>query len=62
MSLRTTCAYAQFVHSLGESLEYSMIGELLDDDHSVFLSLKGDCAGSSESTQVTACLTMNSYT
>ena len=47
-SLRSACAYAQSDQSLCQSLEYSMIVKLLLE----FLSLKGVCTGSSESTHV----------
>ena len=38
--------------SLFQSLEYSMIVKLLTEHHLEFLSLKGGCRGSSESTLV----------
>ena len=51
-SLRSACAYAQSDQSLCLSLEYSMIVKLLTEHHLEFLSLKGGCRGSSESTLV----------
>ena len=51
-SLRSACAYAQSDQSLFWSLEYSMIVKLLTEHHLEFLSLKGGCRGSSESTLV----------
>ena len=51
-SLRPACAYAQSDQSLCLSLEYSMIVKLLTEHHLEFLSLKGGCRGSSESTLV----------
>ena len=51
-SLRSACAYAQYDQSLCLSLEYSMIVKLLTEQHLQFLSLKGGCTGSSESTLV----------
>ena len=51
-SLRSAWAYAQSDQSLCLSLEYSMIVKLLTKHHLVFLSLKGGCTGSSESTLV----------
>ena len=51
-SLRSACAYAQSDQSLCLSLEYSMIVKLLTEHHLEFLSLKGGCSGSSESTLV----------
>ena len=45
--LRPACAYAQSDQSLCQSLNYSMT-----ERHLEFLSLKGDCTGSSESTHV----------
>ena len=50
--LRPACAYAQSDQSLCLSLEYSMIVKLLTERHLEFLSLKGGCTGSSESTLV----------
>ena len=47
-SLRSACAHAQS----DQSLEYSMIVKLLTEHHLEFLSLKGGCRGSSESTHV----------
>ena len=46
------CAYAQADQSLCLSLAYSMSVKLLTEHHLVFLSLKGGCKGSSESTFV----------
>ena len=51
-SLRSACAYAQSDQSLRSSLEYSMIVKLLTEHHLEFLSFKGGCTGSSESTLV----------
>ena len=51
--LRPACAYAQSDQSLCTSLEYSMTVKLLTEQHLGFLSLKGGCTGSSESTFVT---------
>ena len=51
-SFRSACAYAQSDQSLCLSLAYSMNVKLLTEHHFVFLSLKGDCTGSSESTLV----------
>ena len=51
-SLRSACAYAQSDQSLCLSLAYSMIVKLLTEHHLEFLSLKGNCTGSSESTLV----------
>ena len=51
-SLRSACAYAQSDQSLYLSLEYSMTVKLQTEHHLEFLSLKGDCTGSSESTLV----------
>ena len=51
-SLRSACAYAQSDQSFYKSLEYSMIVELLTEYQLEFLSLKGGCTGSSESTLV----------
>ena len=48
--LRSACAYAQSDQSLCLSLEYSMIVKLLTEHHLEFLSLKGGCVDSSEST------------
>ena len=44
--------YAQSDQSLCYSLEYSMIVKLLTEHYLAFLSLKGGCTGSSESTLV----------
>ena len=43
-------AYAQSDQSLCLSFEYSMSVKLLSEHHLEFLSLKGGCTGSSEST------------
>ena len=51
-SLRSACAYAQSDQSLCLSLEYSMSVKLLTEHLLEFLSLKGDCTGSLESTVV----------
>ena len=51
-SLRPACAYAQSDQSLCLSLEHSIIVKLLTEHHLEFLSLKGGCTGSSESTLV----------
>ena len=51
-SLRSACAYAQSDQSLCSSIEYSMNVKLLTEHHLEFLSLKGGCTGSSESTLV----------
>ena len=51
-SLRSACAYAQSDQTLCKSLEYSMSVKLLTVHHLEFLSLKGGCTGSSESTLV----------
>ena len=50
--LRPACAYAQNDQSLYKPLEYSMTVKLLTEHHLEFLSLKGGCTGSSESTLV----------
>ena len=50
--LRKACAYAQSDQSLCKSLEYSMTVKLQTEYHLEFLSLKGGCTGSSESTLV----------
>ena len=50
--LRTACAYAQSDQSLCYSLEYSMTIKLLTELRLEFLSLKGGCTGSPESTLV----------
>ena len=44
-----TSLYAQSDQSLCSSLEYSMTVKLLTEHYLEFLSLKGDCTGSSES-------------
>ena len=51
-NLRSASAYAQSDQSLCWSLEYSMSVMLLTEHHLEFLSLKGGCTGSSESTIV----------
>ena len=51
-SLRSVCAYAQTDQSICLSLEYSVSVKLLTEHHLEFLSLKGGCTGSSESTLV----------
>ena len=51
-SLRSACAYAQSDQSLCLLLEFSMIVKLLTEHNFEFLSLKGGCRGSSESTHV----------
>ena len=51
-SLAPACAYAQSNLSLCSSLDYSMIVKLLTEHHLEFLSLKGGCEGSFESTLV----------
>ena len=50
--LRPACAYAQTDQSRCLSLKYSMTVKLLTEHHLEFLSLKGGCTGSSESTLV----------
>ena len=50
--LRPACAYAQSDQRLSMSLAYSMSVKLLTEHHIEFLSLKGGCGGSSESTLV----------
>ena len=45
-------SYAQSDQSLSKLLEYSLTVKLLTEQHLEFLSLKGDCTGSSESTHV----------
>ena len=50
--LRPACAYAQSDQSLCYSLEYSMTVKLLTEKRLEFLSLKGGCTGSPESTLV----------
>ena len=55
-SLRSACKYAQSDQSLSKalcySLEYFMSVKLLTEQHLEFLSLKGGCTCSSESTLV----------
>ena len=51
-SLKSACAHAQSDQSLCSSLEYSMIVKLLTEHHLEFLSFKGVCTGSYESTLV----------
>ena len=50
--LRPACAYAQSDQSLCWLLEYSMSVKLLTEHDLEFISLKGGCTGSSESTLV----------
>ena len=50
--LRPVCAYAQSDQSLCYSFEYSMTVKLLTEQRLEFLSLKGGCTGSPESTLV----------
>ena len=50
--LRSACAYVQSDQSLCSSLEYSMSVKLLTEHHLEFLSFKGGCTGSDESTLV----------
>ena len=52
LRLRPACAYAQSDQSLCLSLEYSMNIKLLTEHHLEFLSLKGGCTGSHETTLV----------
>ena len=51
-SLRSACTYPQSDQSLCKSLAYSMTVKLLTEYHLEFLSLKGGCTCSSESTLV----------
>ena len=51
-SLRSACAYAQSNQSLCWSFEYSISVKLLTEHNLEFLSLKGGCTCSSESTLV----------
>ena len=51
-SLRSACAYAQSDQSICKSLEPSMTVKLLTEQYLDFLSLKGSCTGSSETTLV----------
>ena len=51
-SLKSACAYAQSDQSLCLSLDYSMTVKLMAVHHLEFLSLKGGCTGSFESTLV----------
>ena len=51
-SLRLACACAQSDQSLCLSLAYYISGKLLTEHHLEFLSLKGGCTDSSESTLV----------
>ena len=51
-SLRSVCAYAKYDQSICYSLEYPLSVKLLTEHHLEFLSLKGGCTGSSESTLV----------
>ena len=50
--LKPACAYAQSDQSLCKSVEYYMTVKLLNKQHLGYLSLKGGCTGSSESTLV----------
>ena len=50
--LRPACAYAQSDQSFCSLLAYSMSVKLLTEHHLEFLSLKGGCTGSYESTLV----------
>ena len=50
--LRSACAYAQSDQRLCLSLEYSLSVKLLTEHHLEFLSLKGGCRGSTESTMI----------
>ena len=50
--LRPACTYAQSDQSLCLSLEYSISDNLLTEHYLEFLSLKGGCTASSESTLV----------
>ena len=59
--LRSACAYAQSDQSLCWSLEYYMTVKLLTEHHLEFLSLKGGCTGSSESTLVKTSHCWKSY-
>ena len=60
-SLRSACAYAQPDQSLCYSFEYSMTVKLLTEHHLEFLSIKGSCTGSSESTLVKMPLYLKSH-
>ena len=51
-SLRQACTYVQSDQSFCKSFEYSMSVTLLTEHNLDFLSLKGCCIGSSESTLV----------
>ena len=51
-SLSSACAYTQSDQRIYKSLEHSMTVKLLTEQHLEFLSLKGGCTGSSESTLV----------
>ena len=50
--LRPACTYTQSDQSICLSLEYSTTLRLLTEHHLEYLSLKGGCTGSSESTLV----------
>ena len=50
--LRPACTYAQSDQSLCSPLEFSMSVKLLTEHHLEFLSLKGGCTCSSESTLI----------
>ena len=52
LRLRPACAYVQSDQSLCKSLEFSMTFRLLTEHNLEFLSFKGGCTGSSESTFV----------
>ena len=51
-SLRSAFVYAQSDQSRRKSLEYSVTVKLLTELHLMFLSLKGGCTDSAESTLV----------
>ena len=51
-SNNVVCATSKASDQPAHTLEYSMIVKLLTEHNLVFLSLKGDCKGSSESTHV----------
>ena len=51
-SLRSACANARSDQSLCQSLDCSMTIKLLTEHHFKFLSLKGGCRSSSESTYI----------
>ena len=60
-SLRSACAYTQSDQSLYLSLKYPMSVKLLTEHHLRFISLKGCCTGSSESTLVLEITCHSSY-